>query len=101
MIPSYYSALVVCALRNELWGKAKEYLEASLRLRKSVDVYNELGQLLASLDELLKPVPATSRTGYCWLQIMCLACLIPGNRFETIKSLLPVGSVSEPTLIQV
>ena len=38
------------ALRNELWGKAKEYLEASLKLRKSVDVYNELGQLLASMD---------------------------------------------------
>ena len=39
------------ALRNELWGKAREYLEASLRLRKSVDVYNELGHLLARLDE--------------------------------------------------
>ncbi len=39
------------ALRNELWGKAREYLEASLNLRKSVDTYNELGQLLASLDD--------------------------------------------------
>lgn len=39
------------ALRNELWGKAKEYLETSLRLKKSVDVYNELGQLLASMDD--------------------------------------------------
>lgn len=39
------------AIRNELWGKAREYLEASLKLRKSVDVYNELGHLLAHLDE--------------------------------------------------
>ena len=39
------------ALRNELWGKAKEYLEASLKLRKSIDTYNELGQLLASMDD--------------------------------------------------
>lgn len=39
------------SLRNELWGKAREYLEASLKLRKSVDAYNELGQLLASLDD--------------------------------------------------
>ena len=39
------------ALRNEQWGKAREYLEASLRLHKSVDVYNELGHLLAHLDQ--------------------------------------------------
>lgn len=39
------------ALRNELWGKAREYLETSLKLRKSVDAYNELGHLLAHLDE--------------------------------------------------
>ena len=39
------------AMRNELWGKAREYFEASLRLRKCIDVYNELGRLLAHLDE--------------------------------------------------
>ncbi|MGB0361063.1 MAG: heme biosynthesis protein HemY, partial [Endozoicomonas sp.] len=39
------------ALKNELWGKAREYLETSLRLRKCVDVYNELGHLLTQLDE--------------------------------------------------
>ncbi|MDD7805735.1 MAG: heme biosynthesis HemY N-terminal domain-containing protein [Endozoicomonas sp. (ex Botrylloides leachii)] len=38
------------AIRNKLWGKAKEYFEASLRLRKCIDVYNELGRLLAHLD---------------------------------------------------
>lgn len=39
------------ALRNELWGKAKEYFEASLNLSKRVDTYNELGRLLANLEE--------------------------------------------------
>ena len=49
--PELLLSLGRLALRNELWGKAKEYLEASLRLKKSVDVYNELGQLLASMDD--------------------------------------------------
>lgn len=39
------------AMNNELWGKAREYFEASLRLKKSVDAYNELGRLLAQLDD--------------------------------------------------
>ncbi|WP_211825224.1 heme biosynthesis HemY N-terminal domain-containing protein [Kistimonas asteriae] len=38
-------------IHNKLWGKAREYLEASLRLRKQADTYNELGQLLAQLGE--------------------------------------------------
>ena len=49
--PDLLLSLGRLALRNELWGKAKEYLEASLSLKKSVDVYNELGQLLASMDD--------------------------------------------------
>ena len=49
--PDLLLSLGRLALRNELWGKAREYLEASLSLKKSVDVYNELGQLLASLDD--------------------------------------------------
>lgn len=39
------------ALRNELWGKAREYLETSLQIHPCVDVYNELGHLLAYLDD--------------------------------------------------
>ncbi|MCW7554990.1 heme biosynthesis protein HemY [Endozoicomonas gorgoniicola] len=39
------------ALRNELWGKAREYFEASLRFSKRADTYNELGRLLAHLGE--------------------------------------------------
>lgn len=47
-------ALGRLAMRNELWGKAREYFEASLRLKKSVDVYNELGRLLAYLNDYEK-----------------------------------------------
>ncbi len=47
-------ALGRLAMGNELWGKAREYFEASLRLKKSVDVYNELGRLLAHLDDYEK-----------------------------------------------
>ncbi len=39
------------ALRNELWGKAKEYFEASLRHQRNVDTYNELGRLMAHMED--------------------------------------------------
>lgn len=39
------------SLRNQLWGKAREYLESSLRQKKSAEVCAELGRLLASLGE--------------------------------------------------
>ena len=39
------------ALRNELWGKAREYFEASLSYSKRADAYNELARLLAHLGE--------------------------------------------------
>ena len=39
------------ALRNEVWGKAREYFEASLRLSQRIDTYNELGRLLAHLED--------------------------------------------------
>jgi len=39
------------SLRNELWGKAREYFEASIKLAPSVDAYGELGRLLKHLGE--------------------------------------------------
>ena len=39
------------ALRNELWGKAREYFEASLRHQRNVDTYNELGRLMAHMED--------------------------------------------------
>ncbi len=39
------------ALLNELWGKAREYFEASLKFEKKAETYAELGRLLAHLQE--------------------------------------------------
>ncbi|MBL4828165.1 MAG: hypothetical protein JKY66_10735 [Spongiibacteraceae bacterium] len=39
------------ALRNSLWGKAREYFESSLKLQRSSEVCAELGRLLAHLGE--------------------------------------------------
>lgn len=38
-------------LRNQLWGKAREYFESSYRLERRPEVCAELGRLLAQLDE--------------------------------------------------
>jgi len=37
------------SLRNELWGKARDYFEASLKLRKTRETYAELCRLMAHL----------------------------------------------------
>jgi HemY protein len=39
------------SLRNQLWGKAKEYLESSLRQKNTPEACAELGRLLAHLGE--------------------------------------------------
>jgi HemY protein len=40
------------ALRAKLWGKAREYLEASVNVRPSAEAHNELGNLLEQQGEL-------------------------------------------------
>ena len=42
------------SLRNELWGKAKEYFEISFKLAKSGEASAELGRLLAQLGDYQK-----------------------------------------------
>ncbi|MCL6268377.1 tetratricopeptide repeat protein [Sansalvadorimonas sp. 2012CJ34-2] len=49
--PDLLLALGRICSRDQLWGKSREYLEASLQLRHSLDTYNELGRLMAQLDE--------------------------------------------------
>lgn len=39
------------SLRNQLWGKAREYFESSLKLRPRAEAYAELARLLAYLGE--------------------------------------------------
>ena len=38
-------------IRNELWGKARSYLESSLAIRPTPEAYHELGQLMLQLGE--------------------------------------------------
>lgn len=49
------SGLLLClgrlSMRNELWGKARDYFENSLKLQESPEVCAELGRLLSHLGE--------------------------------------------------
>lgn len=38
-------------MRNQLWGKAKEYYQASIKMSPSAEAYGELGRLLKNLGE--------------------------------------------------
>ncbi|WP_336367434.1 heme biosynthesis HemY N-terminal domain-containing protein [Marinobacter sp. C2H3] len=49
--PELLLALGRLSLRNELWGKAREYFEASLRLRRSREALAELSRLNAHMGE--------------------------------------------------
>ncbi len=40
------------SMRNQLWGKAKEYYEASIKIAPSAEAYGELGRLLKHLGEI-------------------------------------------------
>lgn len=49
--PALLLALGRIALRCELWGKAREYFEKSLKLKPSPEAYAELARLLGNLGE--------------------------------------------------
>jgi HemY protein len=49
--PELLLALGRISLRNELWGKAREYFETSLRLRRSRETLAELSRLNAHMGE--------------------------------------------------
>ena len=71
--PELFLALGRLAARNELWGKAREYFENSLRIHKTVDGYNELGHLLVHLDDFETSATLFSRR----VVVICRSC----NRF--------------------
>lgn len=50
--PGLLLSLGRLALRNQLWGKARDYLEHSLRLERRAETCAELARLLARLGEL-------------------------------------------------
>ncbi|MEA5444986.1 heme biosynthesis HemY N-terminal domain-containing protein [Gammaproteobacteria bacterium AB-CW1] len=49
--PSLLLSLARLCVRNELWGKARQYLDQSLTLEPSPDGFEELGRLLEHLGE--------------------------------------------------
>lgn len=49
--PDLLLAAARLCLRNELWGKARSYLEAVISLRPTPEAYHEYGQLLNRLGE--------------------------------------------------
>ncbi len=49
--PDLLLAAARLCLRNELWGKARSYLESVIGLRPSPEAYKEYGKLLAKLGE--------------------------------------------------
>ncbi|MDU9391084.1 heme biosynthesis protein HemY [Pseudomonas japonica] len=49
--PSLLLTLGRLSLQNRLWGKARDYLESSLRLQRNPETCAELARLLASLGE--------------------------------------------------
>jgi len=40
-----------CCIRNQLWGKARSYIESSLAIAPTPAAYHELGHLMLKLDE--------------------------------------------------
>lgn len=52
--PALLLALARLCIANKLWGKARNYLDASLSLEANPDAYAELGRLLAFLGEQQK-----------------------------------------------
>lgn len=49
--PRLLLALGRIAMRNSLWGKAREYFEASVRLAPTAEGYGELGRLVRALGD--------------------------------------------------
>ncbi|MFQ5644780.1 MAG: heme biosynthesis protein HemY [Thiogranum sp.] len=49
--PVLLLSLAKISLRNQLWGKARSYLEASIDIQPSAEAYRLLGTLLEQLDE--------------------------------------------------
>ena len=52
--PALLLTLARLCLRNQLWGKAKDYLEMSIQLEANPEAYAELGRLLDHLGEAEK-----------------------------------------------
>ena len=72
------------SIRNQLWGKGRSYLEASLAIEPQAETYRELGALL---ERLKKPEEALE----CYRKALSL---IPGKSFPSLHGVtsLPVST---------
>ncbi len=77
-------ALLLCVgricLRNQLWGKARTYLEASAQFDPKTETYRELGQLLEQLGETEN----------------AMECYRKGLQIRSAKQCKPVELEAEP-----
>lgn len=78
------------AMRNSLWGKAREYLEASIGVAPSVEAYQLLGSLAEQLND-------NALMTYCYRKGMLLAS---GAQAALVASYAPdtIGMVSAGTM---
>ena len=80
-------SLAQISLNNELWGKARSYLEACIECGGTVEAYRELGHLLEQLDEkdtALDLYQARHRSGHSPGRNASL----PHQRFRRIPQIL-------------
>lgn len=75
------------SLHNQLWGKARTYLEASINRQASAEAYNELGNLLERLGE----GDAAAECYQAGLR------LVPGCEFPVVSA-MPAGREPERLL---
>ncbi len=76
--PVLLLTLARLSLRNQLWGKARHYLEASIGLHPTAESYRLLGELLERLGETDKAAEAW-RTGLKLADSESAAGLLPGG----------------------
>lgn len=75
--------------RNQLWGKARSYLNASLGIKPHSDAYKELGQLLEQLNEYSEAVE-------CYHQGLLLAA---EEKRDVLLNVVPTNTALAPVSV--
>lgn len=76
-------------VRNQLWGKARSYLEASIGIQPRSDTYKELGQLMERLEE-------PQQAAKYYRQGLLLSA---DEKFEQLLTVAPARQVLVPSLV--
>jgi len=90
--PELLLALGRLCLHNQLWGKARSYLEASLGMDKRPETYCELGNLVQQLGETEKAAHYFHQGLELSSSEYCTEFSVPsGDRFQPHQQLSPSG----------